>query len=75
MSKDLSVKRERFERAGVTECWFVSPGDESVLVFVLTDSGHYPEVPQVHDRSATLKSTAVPTIQLELAGVFSRARL
>ncbi|MEE8441258.1 MAG: Uma2 family endonuclease [Spirochaetia bacterium] len=75
MSKDLSVKRERFERAAATECWFVSPGDESVLVFVLTDNGHYPEVPRVDDRNARLTSTAVPAIQLELSGVFSRARL
>ena len=75
MSKDLSVKRERFARAGVPECWFVSPGDESVLVFVLDDNGHYPEVPQVHDRNAALRSSAVPAIQLELSGIFSRARL
>ena len=44
-------------------------------MFVLDDNGRYPEVPQVHDRKATLTSTAVTAIQLELSEVFSRARL
>ena len=56
--KDMSVKRDLYERSGVAEYWIIDPGNECVLVYTLDEHGRYPENPTVLVGEATLKPRA-----------------
>ena len=47
MKKDLTVKLEVYQRAGVREYWIVSAGDESIMIYRLQNDGTYPQEPQI----------------------------
>ena len=47
MRKDITVKRDLYERAGVGEYWIVDPGNQAIMIFRLDKSGRYPEDPIV----------------------------
>jgi Uma2 family endonuclease len=65
-NKDLTVKRERYERAGVREYWIVAPTDGRVLAWRLADGRYAPVVEYRGDE-------AVPSAAL--AGFVWPARL
>lgn len=60
MRKDLTVKREIYERAGVREYWIVDPGNQSVMIYRLKADGRYPEDPEVVTAPGTAVSCILP---------------
>jgi len=57
-AKDMSVKRDLYERTGVAEYWIIDPGNECVLVYALDAHGLYPESPAVLVGEVILKCGA-----------------
>ena len=66
-AKDISVKRDLYERSGVPEYWIIDPGNECVLVYCLDVHGHYPENPAVLVGETILK----PQVDALADGEFS----
>ena len=68
--KDLKVKFDRYERAGVKEYWIVDPSGQTVQIFTLGLEGKYgrPEAFGVGDR---VKVGIFPELELDLAAVFA----
>ncbi len=56
--KDLSTKKELYERAGVREYWLVNPQNGSVFTYALVD-GHYGPTIEIL-RGGAVKSVALP---------------
>lgn len=52
-AKDLKIKLDLYERAGVKEYWAVHPLDRTILVFALQSNGKYGK-PAVYDRRDTI---------------------
>jgi Uma2 family endonuclease len=56
--KDMTAKKELYERSGVREYWIVNPGSGSVFTYVLLD-GRYGPTTEILKGSA-VKSVALP---------------
>jgi len=69
--KEVKLKHDLYEEAGVKEYWLVYPGEESVAVFHLNESGKYdgailyPGVDKIH-------SEAVPGLIIDLNDIFTK---
>ncbi len=64
--RDLTVKKDRYRRAGVSEYWIVDPTARQVTIFSLVD-GQYTEVPVV---DAVARSLVVPEFSITLDALF-----
>jgi len=77
-AKDISVKRDLYERSGVAEYWIIDPGNECVLVYRLDEHGHYPENPAVLVGETSLKAQVDALADVEfsipLPELFAAAR-
>jgi Uma2 family endonuclease len=62
---DQTVKLAAFERAGVTECWFVHPWDRTAAVYLL-ESGRYGR-PAISELVGSLASRSVPRVTIDWA--------
>jgi Uma2 family endonuclease len=68
--KDLTRKLELYERHGVREYWILNPETATVMVYRLGPTGRYGR-PSVLLGGETLRSTAVPDLELSLDEVFA----
>lgn len=66
---DRLVKLGLYQRAGVREYWIVSPDDQTVQVFTLTDGLLLPH--EVYDRQGVAKVNVLDGCFIELEKVFS----
>jgi len=66
--KDLQLKYDVYEEAGVKEYWIVMPSEKLVEVFVLED-GKYKRI-QTYAESDVVKPVSIPELRIELAEVF-----
>lgn len=70
VKKDLHEKYGIYEKAGVKEYWIVQPQDRTLIIFTLTEAGHYqPYKPLTTGDIAT--SQVLPGLAIDLDGVFS----
>ena len=69
-SKDLKVKFERYERAGVREYWVVEPEGKTVQIFMLGLDGRYGR-PRVHVAGDLTKVGILPDLEIDLGSVFA----
>ncbi len=69
--KDMAVKFELYGRHGVQEYWIVDPGNAFVHVYLLDDSGHYPEDPVIYLKEDTVPCTVLEGLTIELDRVFT----
>lgn len=69
--KEVKLKFELYEEAGVKEYWIVYPIEHSVAVFVLNDQGKYSGA-TLYDGTQMIKSAAVPGLIVNLKEVFSK---
>ncbi|GAB6041238.1 Uma2 family endonuclease [Endothiovibrio diazotrophicus] len=65
---DTILKRRLYETNGVPEYWIVDPPNDRIYVFVLKE-GRYLEG-EPYDRDRTLRASAVPAIEIDLARLF-----
>ena len=69
MRHDRVVKMNLYQRAGVREYWLVDPGNESVTVFLLDESGAY-RAHEEYSRKDMAKVNVLEDCQIALAEVF-----
>jgi Uma2 family endonuclease len=63
---DLNVKLDKYEEAGVPECWVIDPDSETVLVNLLKD-GVYQQT--THGKTETIPVTVLPGCSVNLGAV------
>jgi len=68
--KDLKVKRDRYERAGVREYWIVNPGERSVMIFTRNKDDRYGR-PEVYNDGDDVRVGIFPDLVISLAAVFA----
>jgi Uma2 family endonuclease len=66
--KEMNIKFDLYEEAGVLEYWMVSPEEKSVLVYVLQNEKYIGLKP--FSESQIIRSTIFPEIEIELKKVF-----
>jgi Uma2 family endonuclease len=71
-SKDHIIKRELYERFGVTEYWIVQPMDRLIMVYQLTPDRCYGR-PAVYSESDIVTVGILPELQIDLKPVFKGA--
>ena len=69
-SKDLKVKFERYERAGVREYWVVEPEGKTLQIFTLGDDGRYGR-PQVYVDGDMARVGIFPDLEIDLSAAFA----
>jgi Uma2 family endonuclease len=69
-AKDLREKFKVYEEAGVKEYWVVHPTEQTVLVYVLDDTGEYTGLLKPYIRTDKIKSFTLPSLTIDLAFVF-----
>ena len=68
--KDLKVKFDRYERAGVREYWIVDPVGATVQIFTLGPEGKYGR-PEAFGTGDQVKVGLFPELEIDLAAVFA----
>lgn len=68
--KEVKLKFELYEEAGVKEYWLVYPGEESVAVFRLNGERKYDGASLYAGRD-TIQSTAIPGLIINLTDIFT----
>lgn len=69
VKKDLHEKYGIYERAGVKEYWIVQPQDRSLIIFTLSEAGHYqPSKPLTTGDIAS--SQVLPGLEIDLNELF-----
>lgn len=68
--KEIKLKHELYEEAGVKEYWIINPAEENVVVFLLNKEGKL-EGLKMYAGGDTLKSIAVPGLSINLTEIFT----
>ncbi len=66
--KEMDIKFDLYEEAGVLEYWLVYPEEKSVLIYILKEGKYIGLKP--YTEGQTLKSTLFPDLEIELDKVF-----
>ena len=69
--KEIKLKHELFEEAGVLEYSVVYPEEESIVIFILNENGKYKNV-SAHAGDDIIYSKAVPGLTVKLNDVFTK---
>ena len=69
-SKDLREKFDVYEEAGVKEYWAVNPQEQTVLVFILDETGKYVGILKPYVRTDKISSITLPGLIIDLSLVF-----
>src|SRR5215203_3404673 len=67
--KDIRIKHEVYEEAGVKEYWVVYPVEESVAVFVLSQENKYNGA-SVYASGEIIESKVLPGLKINLKDIF-----
>lgn len=68
--KEIRLKYELYEEAGVKEYWLVYPAEESVAVFLLNDNNKF-EGAAIYPGDETILSKVVPGLSINLSEIFT----
>lgn len=68
--KEVKLKFELYEEAGVKEYWIVYPAEENIAVFILNEKGKY-DGAKIYAGKDRIKSIAVPGLLIKLNDIFS----
>jgi Uma2 family endonuclease len=69
--KEIRLKFDLYEEAGVKEYWIVYPGEQSVAVFLLSDKGKYKGA-ALYAGKDKIFCEAVPGLVIKLKEIFSK---
>lgn len=70
-TKDLSLKFDVYEAAGVMEYWVIHPGEQTVLIYTLGDNGKYKGNLRPFTRLDTISPHLFPDLHISLEEVFA----
>lgn len=73
LHKDMKHKLNCYEEAGVQEYWIVHPEGKTIVVYLLSEEGHYAR-PQVYSSEDSLPVGLFPGFSLTLKEIFSVIR-
>jgi Uma2 family endonuclease len=68
--KEVKLKFELYEEAGVKEYWIVYPDEENIAVFILTPEGKY-DGAKLYAGKDKIHSVAVPGLIIQLNDIFT----
>ncbi|MFP9113751.1 Uma2 family endonuclease [Flavobacterium sp. RHBU_3] len=66
--KELGIKFDLYEEAGVLEYWIVEPAEKSVFIYSLIDGKYSGQRPLTEDDK--IKSPLFPQLDFDIAGIF-----
>lgn len=69
-AKDLSIKFEVYEEAGVREYWVIHPTEQTLMVYILNENGKYHGTLKPYIRTDTVKSITLPELEINLEEIF-----
>ncbi len=68
--KEIRLKHELYEEAGVKEYWIVNPVEENIVVFLLNEEGKFSGL-NMYAGDDTIQSFAVPGLNINLTEIFT----
>jgi Uma2 family endonuclease len=68
--KEIKLKHELYEEAGVKEYFIINPAEENLVVFLLTEQGKL-EGLKMYATGDTLHSNAIPGLAIHLTEIFN----
>ena len=68
--KEIKLKYELYEEAGVKEYWIVNPVEENIVVFLLNEQGKFSGL-KMYAGEDTIYSTAVPGLNINVTEIFT----
>ena len=68
--KEIRLKHELYEEAGVKEYWIVNPEEENIVVFVLNGEGKFSGL-KMYAGDDTIQRFAVPGLNINLTEIFT----
>ena len=69
--KEVKLKFELYEEAGVKEYWIVYPAEENIAVFILNENGRY-DGAKIYAGNDPIKSLAVKGLIIQPADIFTK---
>jgi Uma2 family endonuclease len=69
--KEIKLKRELYEEAGVLEYWVVYPEEESIIIFLLKEDHKY-DGAIAYAGDDTIYSKAIPGLSINLMDIFTK---
>ncbi len=74
-AKDLSLKFDVYESAGVKEYWVIHPGEQTVLIYTLDADGKYKGSVRPFTRLDTVSPLLFPDLRINLEELFSEGEM
>ena len=68
--KEIRLKHELYEEAGVKEYWIVNPEEENIVVFVLNEAGKFFGI-DMYAGDDTIRSLAITGLTINLSEIFT----
>ena len=68
--KEIRLKHELYEEAGVKEYWIVNPVEENIVVFILNEEEKFSGL-KMYASGDTIQSIAVPGLNVNLTEIFT----
>ena len=68
--KEIKLKYELYEEAGVKEYWIVNPVEENIVVFLLNEQDKFSGL-KMYAGEDTIHSTAVPGLNISVSEIFT----
>ncbi|MBI3218394.1 MAG: Uma2 family endonuclease [Bacteroidetes bacterium] len=69
-AKDLSIKFEVYEEAGVREYWVVHPSEQTIMIYILNENGKYEGKLKPFIRTDRVSPMTLPELIIDLEEVF-----
>lgn len=69
--KEIKLKYELYEEAGVKEYWIVNPEEENIVVFILNEEGKFSGL-KMFAADDFINSTAVEGLQINVTEIFTK---
>ncbi len=69
--KDVNLKYDVYEKAGVKEYWIIHPADETIAVFILDKKGKFNGA-SLYAGNEKIESFAVPGLKINVKEIFSK---
>jgi len=69
--KEVRLKYELYEEAGIKEYWIVQPVEENISIFILNNDGKYNGA-TMYTSGDSIKSEAIPGLTVKVNDIFSK---